>query len=285
MEPSFSANNLSTAATAAEALAIHWREYLMEAAELCLLMLSICLSGTLLYNKASPLSALSESTRAFLMGSLVGGATLLIIRSSFGRRTGAHFNPALTLTYFFLGRVHRWDALFYVLSQFAGAIIGVLFAHEVLGGRLSAPPVRYVITVPGSYGIVVAFIAEVILSGLMMAVVLFTTNRIHLANWTPFFVALITVLYYSFGSSLSGFSVNPARSFSSALYASAWEGIWIYFLGPCCGMITAALIYIRIFGKHRIYCAKVFHDTESPCPFRCDFARLTRKNVGDQRSV
>jgi aquaporin Z len=98
-------------------------------------------------------------------------------------------------------------------------------------------------------------------------------------------VALMTVFYYTFCSSLSGFSVNPARSFSSALYASVWEGIWIYFLGPCCGMITAALVYIRIFGKHRIYCAKVFHDTESPCPFRCDFAHLIRKNVGDQRAV
>jgi aquaporin Z len=241
MEPSFSVTSLPGAATPAEAIAIHWREYLMEAAELCMLMISICLSGTLLYNMASPLSALSGFTRALLMGTFVAGATLLIIRSPSGRRTGAHFNPALTLIYFFLGRVHRWDALFYILFQFAGAVIGVFFGHEALGSRLSAPPVCYVITVPGSYGIAVAFLAEVILSALLIVVILFTANRIHLVSWGPFFMALITVFYYGFCSSLSGFSVNPARSFSSALYASMWKGLWIYFLGPCWGMIAAAL--------------------------------------------
>lgn len=51
-------------------------------------------------------------------------------------------------------------------------------------------------------------------------------------NLTLFFVALITVFYYGFCSSLSGFSVNPARSFSSAFFASVWDGIWIYFLAP-----------------------------------------------------
>jgi aquaporin Z len=78
----------------------------MEATELCVLVFSICLAGTLIYNSASPLSAFSAFSKSLLMGAVVGGVTLLIIRSQFGRRTGAHFNPALTLTYFFLGRVH-----------------------------------------------------------------------------------------------------------------------------------------------------------------------------------
>ncbi|HTF71939.1 MAG TPA: aquaporin [Edaphobacter sp.] len=281
MQPCFPVTNLPATTTAVDAITIHWREYLMESVELCALMFSICLSGTLIYSKTSPLSAIPESSKSFLMGGIVAGITLLIIRSPFGRRTGAHLNPALTLTYFFLGRIHHWDTIFYILSQFAGAVVGVFLALEVLGGRLSAPPVCYVITIPGRDGRAVAFLAEILLSSLVMGVILFTTNRVHFVNSAPFFVTLITFFYYGFCSSLSGFSVNPARSFSSALFASVWEGIWIYFLGPSFGMLAAALIYIRVPGKHRVYCAKVFHDMKSPCPFRCDFMQLVGKNVVD----
>ena len=129
----------------------------MEGAELCVLMLAICLSGTVIYSNASPLSAFPDTGRSFLMGSAIAGVTFLIIRSPFGRRTGAHFNPALTLTYFFLDRIHHWDAMFYILSQFIGAVTGVFISHEVLGERLSAPPVCHLITVPGNYGNAVAF--------------------------------------------------------------------------------------------------------------------------------
>jgi aquaporin Z len=279
MQPCFPVTNLPATATAVDAITIHWREYLMESVELCVLMFFICFSGTLLYSKASPLAAVPESSKPFLMGGVVAVITLLIIRSPFGRRTGAHLNPALTLTYFALGRVPHWDTIFYILSQFAGAVAGVFIAHQVLGGHLSAPPVCYVITIPGSYGKAVAFLAEILLSGLVMGVILFTTNRVNFVNSAPFFVALITFFCYGFSSSISGFSVNPARSFSSAFFASVWQGIWIYFLGPGLGMLTAALIYIRAPGKHRVYCAKVFHDMKSPCPFRCDFMQLMSKKI------
>lgn len=245
----------------------------MEAAELCVLMLSICVFGTLIYS-TSLLQTYPYFTKSFLMGCAVAGVTFLIIRSPFGRRTGAHFNPALTLTYFFLGRIQRWDAIFYILSQFAGAVIGVFIAHKILGQRLSAPPVCYVITLPGSYGKATAFVADFVLSGLLMGVILFTSNRIHLVNSTPLLVALITVFYYVFCSSLAGFSANPARSFSSALFAFIWDGAWIYFFAPSFGMLSAALLYVRKVGRCGIYCAKVFHDLESPCPFRCRFLDL-----------
>jgi aquaporin Z len=274
MHPHFPVTTLPHNATPSQAIKTHWREYLMEAAELSALMLGICFSGTLIYSKASPLSIFPRMTEAFLMGSLVASVTLLIIRSPFGRRTGAHFNPALTFTYYCLGRIHRWDAMFYILSQFVGAVIGVSIADGVLGKHLAMPPVRYVITIPGNYGTIAAFITELLFAGIVMGLILFTTNRAHLINSTPFVVAVLTVFYYVFCSSLSGFSVNPARSFSSALFASVWDGIWIYFLAPCCGMLAAAFIYLQCPGNHRIYCAKVFHDATSSCPFRCEFMQL-----------
>jgi aquaporin Z len=240
------------------------------------LMFCICLLGTILYSNASPMTrfALSRPQNAAIMGLGVAGTTLLLVRSPFGRRSGAHFNPAISLTYLWLGRMHRWDALFYVAAQFSGALCGVFIARQILGLSLSSDPVLYVVTVPGSYGRGVAFIAEFLLSVLLMGVVLFATNHRTLARFSPLLVAAVTVFYFAICSSISGFSVNPARTFSSAIFAWIWWGIWIYFIAPCLGMLAAAGIYIRTFGPSRVYCAKVFHDLRSTCPFPCRFAHL-----------
>lgn len=248
----------------------------MEGAELGALMLSTCCCGTLLYSGDSPLSSLglSPALRSILMGVAIAATTFLIIRSPLGRRSGAHFNPAITLTYFWLGRVHRWDAGCYVMAHFVGGAMGVLAAREILGMSLSTPPVSYVVTVPGSHGIPAAFLGEYLLSGLLMGMVLYASNHRLFVRLTPLLVALLTIFYYTLSSSISGFSVNPARSFSSALFAWIWDGIWIYFLAPWFGMMTSAAVYSRTIGPDRVYCAKVFHDMRSPCPFRCHFERV-----------
>ena len=105
----------------------------MESMELGALMLCTCIWGTLTYSDGSPLrslglSAVSNST---LMGTAVAVTTFIIIRSPFGRRSGAHMNPSVTLTFLWLGRIHRWDAAWYVRAQFIGATAGVLAAREI----------------------------------------------------------------------------------------------------------------------------------------------------------
>jgi aquaporin Z len=211
------------------------------------------------------------------MGVSVGTATYLIIRSKFGRRSGAHLNPALTLAYLWLGRVHRWHALYYVVAQFTGGLAGVFLARQLLGHHLSASPVLYVVTLPGNHGTAIAFLAVFLLSGALMGIVLFSTNHRKLARYSPLSVALITVSYYVLAPSVSGFSVNPARSFSSAFFAWIWRGIWIYFAAPFLGMLAAAAIYLRSMGPSRIYCAKVFHDLHTTCPFPCRIHELQQE--------
>lgn len=267
---------LHPTASLIDAIWVHWREYLMEAAELATLMLCICGAATLLYSRNSPVAnaGLSWITKSALMGFLVASATLIIMRSPFGRRSGAHFNPALTVAYFALRRIHRWDALGYIVAQFAGGIVGVFLAHQLLGTNLADLPVRYVVTLPGRNGSLVAFLAEFLTSFILMEVVLIASNHPRLARYSPLLVALVTVFYYVCSTSISGYSVNPARSLSSALFARIWHGIWLYFLGPSLGMVTAAFAYQRIAGSNRVYCAKVFHDLRSTCPFDCHFHEL-----------
>jgi len=271
----FRVTALARSASVAEAISVHWKEYLMEGTELGALMLSTCICGTLIYSNESPVNslALPPVFESSLMGMAMAATAFLVIRSPFGRRSGAHFNPAVTLTFFWLGRMHRWDAAFYIAAQFGGAVAGVLTARGIVGLPLSAPPVQYMVTLPGKYGSAITFVFEFLLSVLLMSTVLYASNHRLLVRFTPALVAVLTVLYFVLSSSIAGFSVNPGRSFSSALFAWIWRGIWIYFAAPCLGMLTAAAIYIRWVGPDRVYCAKVFHDMRSTCPFRCDFHR------------
>jgi aquaporin Z len=267
---------LCPSASLLDAIQTHWREYLMEAAEMATLMLCICAAGSLLYGRTSAVANLGLSwlARSAIMGAIVAGGTFIIIHSPFGRRSGAHFNPALTVAYYSLGCIHHWDAFSYVMAHFFGGIAGVFFARQLLGSNLSDFPVRYVVTLPGRNGTMIALLAEFITSFALMEVVLLATNHRKLARYTPLFVAIVTVFYYMMAMSLSGYSVNPARSFSSALFARIWQGIWIYFIAPGIGMLVAAALYKKVAGADRIYCAKVFHDFQSDCPFNCRIAEL-----------
>lgn len=95
------------------ALTQHWPEYLMEAAELGLFMISAGALGVLLEYPGSPVhQALpSPALRRVLMGLAMGATAIAIIYSPLGKQSGAHFNPSVTLTFFRLGKVRGWDAL------------------------------------------------------------------------------------------------------------------------------------------------------------------------------
>ena len=96
----------------------------------------------------------------------MGLTAVALIYSPWGKRSGAHMNPAVTLTFLRLGKIARWDAAFYVCAQFAGGLLGVLLSAAVLRDAFTAPPVRYVATLPGTLGAVGAFAAEFVISAL-----------------------------------------------------------------------------------------------------------------------
>src|SRR5215510_9182440 len=100
------------------ALRQHWLEYLMEAAELGLFMLSACTFGVLLEYPGSPVrQALTEPLlRRFLMGLAMALTAIGIVYSPLGKQSGAHFNPSVTVTFFRLGKVAPSDAFFYVIA-------------------------------------------------------------------------------------------------------------------------------------------------------------------------
>src|SRR3954471_2848426 len=106
------------------ALKSHWPEYAMEAVELGLFMMSASVFTLLLYHPASPIISKlpSELFRRSLTGLAMGLTAIALIYSPWGKRSGAHMNPAVTLTFFRLGKVAGWDALFYITAQFLGSV-------------------------------------------------------------------------------------------------------------------------------------------------------------------
>jgi aquaporin Z len=70
---------------------------------------------------------------------------------------------------------------------------------------------------------------------------------------------------------VSGFSINPARTTASAVYADVWTAIWVYFSAPLLGMFFSAEVYVRSQGPDRILCAKLHPGTPYDCPFLCQY--------------
>jgi aquaporin Z len=268
-------NNMEEMIQCLAALRRHWPEYLMEAAELGAFMVSACVFTVILWYPASPVrqSVVDPLLRRVLTGVVMGLTAVGIIYSPFGKRSGAHFNPSVTLTFFRLGKIEPWDAFFYVVAQFTGAVAGVLFAAKVLGGKIRHPEVSYAATVPGPGGAQVAFVAELLISFGLMSVILVVSNVQRLARYTPLFAATLVATYISLEAPLSGMSMNPARSFGSAVPSGIWHGLWIYFTAPPVGMLLAAQVYIWVKGTHGVICAKLHHANHKRCIFRCGYVK------------
>jgi aquaporin Z len=260
------------------AVAKHWPEYLMESAELGLFMVSACTVTALLEHPASPVRQFLPSAfvRMALTGLAMGLTLLALIHTPWGKRSGAHMNPATTLMFFRLGKVETWDALFYVCFQFIGGFTGVISSLVILGPVLAHPNVNFAATRPGRSGVPAAFVAELLISFVLALTVLTVSNSGRLSRFTPYFAAVLVATYITLEAPFSGMSMNPARTLGSALPAHAFRALWIYFTAPPIGMLLAAELYLRVRSARAVYCAKYHHNNSMRCIFRCRYAELQR---------
>jgi aquaporin Z len=250
-----------------QVLRAHWPEYLIEGAYLGAFMLSACLFGVLLEHPGSPVhQALPDPfLRRLLMGVAMGTTAIGLIYSPWGKQSGAHMNPAVTFTFFRLGKVKTWDAGFYILAQFAGGVMGVMIAEALLGTLLGHPMVNYVATLPGPWGELPAFAGEFLISFIMMTMILHVTNTPALARFTGLFAGVLVALYITLEAPVSGMSLNPARTFASAVPAMQWDAVWIYFTAPTLAMLVASEVYVRTRGMSAVACAKLHHQNGKRC--------------------
>ena len=252
-----------------EALRHHWPEYLMEAAGLGIFMISAGLFTTLLEYPGSPVNHLigSAFVRRSLIGLAMGVTAIALIYSPWGQQSGAHYNPAVTLTFLRLGKVQVWDAAFYVTAQFLGGLVGVLLISALLREGFRRPPVYYAATLPGPSGPGAALLAEALISFVMMGTILIVSNTKNLARYTGILAGVLVWTFITLEAPFSGMSMNPARTLSSAVPARIWTSLWVYFLGPMLGMVAAVDVNRLVRGQHTVLCAKLNHQTVRRCIF------------------
>jgi len=259
----------------------NWPTYALDGLCLGLFMVSAAVWATVLQHPASPAHAWLTAPAAdsplgrLPMGLAMGTTAIALIYSPFGGRSGAHMNPAVTLTFLWLGKVSWRDAAGYVAAQLAGGMAGLLVAAWLLGGRLGHPAVNYVVTAPGTGGVWVAFAAEAVISFLMMTTVLELSSRARVARFTGLAAGGLVALFITVEAPLSGMSMNVARSLPSNLLAARASTLWIYAAAPLLGMWLAAARYVlwhrSRHGHGHVGCAKLHHSPRVRCIFCGDW--------------
>jgi aquaporin Z len=244
-------------------------EYAIEAICLGVFMIMATLMTAIFELPTSPINqAISDPLfRRFLIGLAMGLTAIAIIYSPWGKRSGAHINPAVTLTFWRLKKIRTVDAGFYILAQCLGAVLGIWVSGLLIGMAIADPAVNYVVTVPGMAGELVAFVAEFLLSFGLMTLVLQVSNRPNISQLTGLFCGILVAIYITIEAPISGMSINPARSLGSALPSQVWQGFWIYCIAPPLGMLLAAELYLRIGKKKKQseICGKLCPNSSTPC--------------------
>jgi glycerol uptake facilitator-like aquaporin len=223
----------------------HIRAWVSEFAGTAILLFASVLVARWLFG---PYSALASAVpglpdRMAIDGAVIGAVVGLLIISPFGRSSGGHFNPAVTMTLWLLRGLPGRDATAYIAAQLAGSLAGVMLGRAVLGAVVAAPPVDYAAIQPAagwSGGAV--FVGEAVSLAVLMAFVVAFMDRPALMRWTPAVVTAAVALLIFAGGLTSGGSFNPARQFGPLQIAGRFSYLWAYMLGPIAGAIILVML-------------------------------------------
>ncbi len=224
--------------------------YLCEALGLGMFMFCASLATVIINHPALPVRGHlpNELLRRFLIGLLMGLTAFYILNSPFGKKSGAHINPAVTIVQYRLGNINKVNAVFYIIFQFIGGSLGMYLIYILMPPYILHPDVNYIVTQPSQAGVAIAFILEFIISFILIVTVLYSNIRKDLSKYTATFVAILIAIFITFEAPYSGMSMNPARSFSSAIVSGEWNSFWLYCVAPISGMISGDFFITKILG-------------------------------------
>ncbi|KFK33271.1 hypothetical protein AALP_AA6G353400 [Arabis alpina] len=167
------------------------------------------------------------------------GLIVMVMIYSTGHISGAHFNPAVTVTFAIFRRFPWYQVPLYIGAQ----LVGSLLASLTLKIMFKVTPEAYFGTVPTDSS-ARALVAEIIISFLLMFVIsgVATDNR-AIGELAGIAVGMTIMLNVFVAGPISGASMNPARSLGPALVMGVYKGIWVYIVGPIVGVMSGGFVY------------------------------------------
>ena len=213
----------------------------------------------LVFIGAGSVVILSPSGVPGLLGiALAHGLVLAVMISNLGHISGGHFNPAVTVGVWVIGKIESGRAAAYIGAQLVGAVVGALLLRWVLPSQIwkqSSLGATFVSDQARSFGITSpkAVLLEAILTFFLVLTVAATAidDRGVFKATAGLTIGLVLTFDILVGGFLTGASMNPARSFGPALVAGKWTGFWIYVVGPMVGAVLAASLYWFAYLRER----------------------------------
>ena len=202
-------------------------------------------------------------TGSIIDTALAFGLSVVAMAYCLGRISGCHINPAISLGMFMDGRMKKDDFIMYIVFQFIGGLVGAALLYLILSQFGAADGnVRDFIKATGfgcngygeDYNAVAltafgAIVVEVLLTFVFVLAALGVTSTKATAAQGGIVIGLALTLVHLMGISLTGTSVNPARSFGPAVFLAiageslALKQIWVFILAPLVGAALAALCW------------------------------------------
>jgi aquaporin Z len=187
--------------------------------------------------------ATNGGTGPGLLGvALAHGLVLAVLVSALGAVSGGHFNPAVTLGVWIMGKITPPRAALYVVAQLVGGLgaglaLKVVFADAWQASNIGTPALGAGITPALGIGV------EAVLTALLVLVVIGTAVDPRAPKIGGLAIGLAVAADILVGGPLTGAAMNPARWFGPALAAGAYADWYVWWIGPAIGAAVAALIY------------------------------------------
>jgi aquaporin Z len=208
----------------------------------------------------------------FVGVALAFGLTVLTMVYAVGHISGGHFNPAVSLGLVAGKRFDAKDLFPYWIAQLLGATLGAGVVHIIQTGMkgYTGPggfaSNGYDMLSPGHYNMQACLIAEVVLTGFFVLIILGSTDQRAAKGFAPIAIGLGLTLIHLIGIPIDNLSVNPARSTGTVFFAQGGVGyghqLWLFWVAPLLGALIAGILYNSLFAEHEVPPVK-----ETPVPY------------------
>jgi len=195
----------------------------------------------------------------FLGVALAFGLTVLTMAYAIGHISGCHLNPAVSVGLVAGRRFPASELPAYIIAQLLGAVAaaGVLFLIASgkpgfeMGGFASN---GYGAHSPGGYSLLSCLIAEMVLTGMFLMIIMGATDRRAPQGFAPLAIGLGLTLIHLIGIPITNLSVNPARSTGPAVFVGGWavQQLWLFWLAPIVGGAIGAILYNTVLGEAEV---------------------------------